>query len=378
MGSILSVAWEAIWSPVTTLMLLGVIWIWVKLFLQEWDPRQFSLSYGDCIQRNQYWRILLAPLSHNSFWMLLLNASVMWNFRNIEQAHGSFFFLRYSALLLVSEALITFTMIYYSMRIANSVGVGQMLSTLNTMGSSGFILAWLSFESLSFSEETTPKNFVLLGWFNLHPVTAPIVMVAIYYFCLPGTHAYSNLSGLLSGYLLAGGVLKLLPGWYWSTCFLLDIALIAIASAVFRDSSSAVSLYTGGEESTVLEVVEMGGTSDVTSDRARTSNNDLRDLLQSDTSTSPTSELLQRSDESRMEEGNADDEFTPLLSENTTASASARNRVPSSTAGGNLSHLLEPSGPSSGNSRIQGNSFSARRAGSFGNLGGGVDEEDSV
>lgn len=365
MGSILSVIWEAVSAPIVSLTLLGTMWVWVKLFLQEWDPRQFSLSYGDCLQKNQFWRVLLAPLSHNSFWMMLLNTSVMWNFRNIEKVQGSFFFLRYSVLLILSEAIITFVLIYFSMRLTNSIGVRQTLTTLNTIGSAGFILAWLSFESIAFADEHNPKSVVLLGWLNLHPITAPIVMVALYYFFLPATHAYSNLSGLLSGYLLVGGLLKILPDIYWSLCFLLDVALVVVASIAFREGRPFPLFGNSEEESsnTVLEVIEMRSAQDLTPGAARRpSSTGLRDLLPSEiSSNSPSESQLQSTEESRMEGGLegggvAASEFTPLLASDRADSStviSARSSGPNSGGGsrGYLSHLLDPSGPSNANSR---------------------------
>lgn len=375
MGSLLSVTWQAVVCPVTTLLTLSIVWIWVKLFLQEWDPRHFTLSYADCVQRKQYWRVLLAPMSHNSLWVLIVNVSTLWNFRHIEHQHGVFFFLRYSILLCIMECVLTFVLIHYSMKIAMGPVVRQTLSNLSTMGSSGLILAWVSFNSVMHSSAEGGKYFVLFGLFNIHPTVAPIIMVAIYYMFLPHTHALSNLTGLTSGYLLAGGFLQVLPGFYWSLCFLFNVAIVVAASVIFRESNASALADAEDENEDVLEVVEIGPLPRVLGGPLPSSH-DLRDLLPSaDRSTTASPE---NGEESRMEEGtgaeedNDETESTPLLSSDRDSRASAgggmfnRNRVlpAGASTGSYLSHLLD--GGSASNSARQ-NPSSPRRVGATAN-----------
>lgn len=370
MGSLLSVAWQAVVCPITTSLILSIVWIWVKLFLQEWDPRHFTLSYGDCVQRKQYWRVLLAPLSHNSLPILLFNASTLWNFRHIELQYGLFFFLRYSILLCIMEGVLTSVLIHYSMKLAMGPIIRQTLSNLSTMGSSGLILAWVSFLSVTYSPADPGKYFVLFGLFNFHPTVAPIIMVAVYYMFLPHTHALSNLTGLTSGYLLAGGFLQVLPGFYWSMCFLLNVAFVVAASVIFREASAMVAVDTDNEDEDVLEVIEMGTTPHLLGGPLPSSH-DLRDLLPStDRSNNASPEV---SEENRMEEGVAEnDEETPLLRSDQGRGApssgmSSRNRIqPSSSSigassGTYLSHLLDGG---SGNTSARNNPPSPRRLGS--------------
>jgi len=108
------------------------------------------------------------------------------------------------------------------------------------MGSSGFILAWLSFASLDYRTGLNSKTFQLFGLFNFNPTIAPVIMVMVYFFCLPRNYAYSNLGGIFSGYLLKLRVLEFLPGWYWSLCFLINIALLTIASILLPREMRAV------------------------------------------------------------------------------------------------------------------------------------------
>jgi membrane associated rhomboid family serine protease len=232
MGAVGSVVWQAVMSPATTALLLGITWIWVKLYLQEWDQRFFTASFTDCVQKKQFWRVLLSPLSHNSFFILLLNATTLWNCRRVEQRHGTLFFLRYSVVLLLSESLLSFILIYFSMKLApgRNAAVRQIICNLNTLGASGLALAWLCFDSFNYTDDTSAKDFQLLGMFNFQPSVAPLIMSSIYYLVLPRTHVYAHLSGLLSGYMLSLGFLTFLPGFYWSFCFYLNVALLTAAS----------------------------------------------------------------------------------------------------------------------------------------------------
>jgi len=385
MGSLLSVTWQAIVCPVTTMLTLSIVWIWVKLFLQEWDPRHFSLSYADCVQRKQYWRALLAPMSHNSLWVLMVNVSTLWNFRHIEHQYGIFFFLRYSILLCITECALTFVLIHYSMKIAMGPVVRQTLSNLSTMGSSGLVLAWVSFNSVMHSSTEGGKYFVLFGLFNIHPTVAPIIMVAIYYMFLPHTHALSNLTGLTSGYLLAGGFLQFLPGFYWSLCFLFNVAVVVAASVIFRDSNASALVDAEEENEDVLEVVEIGPLPRMLGGPLPSSH-DLRDLLTS-TDRSATASP-DNGEESRMEEGtraedNDETESTPLLNSDRDRPTVAgggmynRNRVlpAGASTGSYLSHLLD-GGSASASARH--NPPSPRRLGASGMANSTDAELDNV
>lgn len=284
MGSVASVVWDGVTCPVTVLLTVAICWIWIKIFIQDWDPRHFTLSYSDLAQRKQYWRIFLSPLTHTSLPVLILNATLLWNLRVVEKQFGILFFLRYSVLLILSETILAQALMYLFMRITSNPDIRQLITNTSTMGSSGLILAWLAFLSVVVSD-MNPRNFMLFGIFNINPVVTPIVVILLYYFLLPGGYAYSNLGSLFSGYLLAGGVLQVLPGAFWSLCFLVDTALIVTVSVLFRESGAA--------ETPAPEYVNIGDVLDVQEiGPARmiggfNSTNDLRDLLDSRDDDSP-------------------------------------------------------------------------------------------
>lgn len=355
MGSVLAVVWQGIVCPVTTLTILLVTWVWVKVFLQEWDPRHFTLSYSDCVQRKQYWRSLSAPACHSSFILLLFNASSLWNLRHIELQYGALFYLRYTVLLCLTECALTFILIHYTMRLAFTPVVRQTLSNLSTMGTSGLILAWVAFQSINYTPSESGHYFVLLGFVNIHPTIAPLVLVVIYYMFLPHTHALSNLTGLTSGYLLAGGFLQVLPGFYWSVCFLLNVAIAVTVSVIYREANASITTDSGNDEGNILPVVEIGPLPRLTHGGMEPSpDSDLRDLLPNrSNNASPVGTEMSRMEEGEAEVDDTEAESIPLLGssargETRNAPAGVFSRLASrisgsANAGGYLSHLLDSS-----------------------------------
>lgn len=236
--------------PVTSFFLAILIWTWVKLFVEDWDWRQLCLSYQDAVLRKQYWRMVTAPAGHRSVAHLLVNLMMVWSCRAVEALHGSWFMLRYSIVLMLCEALLSFVLIQYSIRLNRSELLMNMLYNLQSMGCSGVVLAWLAF--LSTEPEAPPLFF--LGMMPMHAGFMILPTVILYYMLAPVSGVYSNLSGLLCGYLLAAGALQLLPDTYWTLCFFADVAAMASMSVVIEPSGAV-----GAEGTELLEVVPVAG-----------------------------------------------------------------------------------------------------------------------
>jgi len=116
-----------------------------------------------------------------------------------------------------------------------------MMTNFQSFGCSGLALGWLAFLSL-FYGPLTDNRIVLFGLFKVSLWYAPLVMIIVYFlFMFRGDLVY-NWGGVISGYLLALGVLRLLPDVYWSICFIFDVIFITIASIVSN------RLLSSGEE----------------------------------------------------------------------------------------------------------------------------------
>lgn len=187
------------------------------------------------ICRRQCWRLISAPFVHQSFLHLILNATTIWSCRIVESTYGSLFYFRYSLLLVVSEALIAFLIIYYVRTVARANSQFQIashtLTNVQSLGCSGLILGWLAFLSCV-RGPLQEGNIIILGFFNVSQWYAPLIMILVYHICLLRGNLLYNWAGLCSGYLLGLGILRILPDFYWSVCFILDVAFIVIASIV--------------------------------------------------------------------------------------------------------------------------------------------------
>lgn len=186
-------------------------------------------------QRKQCWRLLTAPFSHQSFLHLALNSTTLWSCRVIEKTYGSFFFIRYSLVLIVAENLISLLSIFYIRRAARTNSQLQILShsmsSLQSFGCSGMVLGWLAFLSF-YNGHLSENKIMLLGFFHVPIWYSPLIMLLAYHICLLKGNLLYNWAGLCSGYLLAAGILRVLPDFYWSICFILDLGFIVLASIV--------------------------------------------------------------------------------------------------------------------------------------------------
>ncbi len=179
--------------------------------------------------------MISAPFVHQTFLHLILNATTIWSCRIVESTYGSLFYFRYSLLLMISEALISFLLIYYIRTIARVNSQYQIashfLSNVQSFGCSGLILGWLAFLSCV-GGPLQDDTIIILGFFNVSLWYAPLIMIFAYHICLLKGNLLYNWSGLCSGYLLGLGILRILPDFYWSMCFISDVAFIVIASIV--------------------------------------------------------------------------------------------------------------------------------------------------
>ncbi len=232
--------WEAVSCPFTTLTIILSCWIWVKFFVEEWDPRNFSISYNDVVRKKQFWRILSTQLSHTSLLHLLVNIMVIWNCRLTELNLGTLFVFRYSIVLAISESLLTCGLIKLTIAYTPfGPNIEPMLVSTNTFGCSGTLLGWVTYQSLLYSRYTVKKHLVLLGAMAFDQEVIVLVLAIVYYFCLPRPYIISELMGLVSGFMLAGGLLQVVPDLFWSCCLMLNVALL-VASSLVNNQSTAL------------------------------------------------------------------------------------------------------------------------------------------
>jgi hypothetical protein len=98
----------------------------------------------------------------------------------------------------------------------------------------------LAFQSVSNTD--LPRPFFLLGILPIPWTLAPLMMIFISPAYAPRFIGVTNGIGLMTGYLLGFGVLKVLPDWYWSACFVVNVGLfLAIKAAQAPPPSAAAA-----------------------------------------------------------------------------------------------------------------------------------------
>lgn len=240
MGGIVSCFVDIISHAFTSCCITAIIYIWVMQRFDEWDTQRYLLNYTDIIEKMQFFRIFTAPLTHSTLLHLLINVMCLWNLRFIEDHYGTWFMMRYSVFLLVSEAYIAVATMSLAMRFINNPNVSVMISNLKCDGCGGLVLAWLSFQAIELSYKQFPTLFLLFGLFPLPATTAPLLILSLYYLFISRSNSFTHLAGMISGLLMGLGPFKVLQSAYFTVCILFDIAIITLVLSMGSRSASSV------------------------------------------------------------------------------------------------------------------------------------------
>ena len=228
-------------SPVTSLGVTALVATWVRLFSTRTDPSLYLYSYSDLVIRQQWWKLLTAPFCQSSFLSLLFNSITLWGIRSIEVTCGSWYFLRYSILLMAIGGLLTTLVIHLIITYSSPQ---HPFRNISTGGFSGIIVSWLAYQQISRVMMNHP--FYLFGILPLPWDLAPLFVILITpSFLNPKTVTILNIVSLLSGHMLSFGLFAILPDVYWSTCFLFNTALyLFIKSSLFNTCMSFLNTNT--------------------------------------------------------------------------------------------------------------------------------------
>ena len=219
-------------SPVTSLTISVLVGTWVQQFHSRIDPAQYSYSYNDLLRKQQWWRVFTAPFCQTSFLSLLFNVITLWGIRSFEVAFGSWFFFRYTLLLMGVQGLLSAWIVHLIITYSST----QIpFRSVSTEGFYGITLAWLVYQR--FSGAVFSDFFYIFGLVPLPWEYAPVFMIIITsYFLIPKPAIVLNIVGVVSGDLLAFGVIQVLPDLYWSLCFVFNVAAFILLQSTFLQS----------------------------------------------------------------------------------------------------------------------------------------------
>ena len=237
-SAIIAVTEQISASPVTSLTISMLVSIWVKIYHSRWDPALYSYSYIDLMTKQQWWKIFTAPFCQTSFLSLLFNVITLWGIRSIEVVHGSWYFFRYSLLLIAVQGLLTTWIIHL---IVTYSATQIVLRSMSLSGCSGIILSWIAYQISS--QMVMNDSFYLIGFIPIPWDLAPIFIMIT---SRSKTLFVLNVVGYLTGISLSYGLLQLLPDLYWSVCFIFNIAIfLLISSSIFQAFLVSLNSNTG-------------------------------------------------------------------------------------------------------------------------------------
>mmetsp|Transcript_8481 Transcript_8481/g.12649 ORF Transcript_8481/g.12649 Transcript_8481/m.12649 type:complete len:301 (-) Transcript_8481:52-954(-) len=213
--------------PVVILLTAVLVSTFVQIYRYRIESKSLSFSYNDCVKRDQWWRVVVSSFSHTSWLHLSLDIIFLWDVRQSEVLFGSFFFLKYTLLLVVAHKL--FQLIYFKCLMSFLPRFAPALQSMQTVGFTGVIFGWMGFMSVFMASKNSTVH--LLGFFPVSIYFAPSLLLLVYQLALPqSSQTPASVSGLICGILLAVGPLRILPDAYWTFCFGVDILLLTLLS----------------------------------------------------------------------------------------------------------------------------------------------------
>lgn len=256
---------QALWTPSITFIILVLVGAWVHIYTNNVDVKNLSFSLQDFLSRKQLYRVFTSPISHSSFLHLLFNVFALWSYRNIELQFGSMFILKYTVLLITCSRFMAVILLKYIAANRNIGIVGTILTNLTSLGFSGEILGWLAFQYV-----TQRKIWSGGLWLN------PLFMILLPQILHPQQNPMFNFTGLICGFSLGLGLLKIMPNSYWTLAFIINIMTLMVWTSV-----STPDFVNSLEDEDVFEIANTprdagGGSGDNGSSSNNSSTSDAR------------------------------------------------------------------------------------------------------
>lgn len=104
-----------------------------------------AVSYQAVVVDKQFWRILTAALSHKEVFHLLFNVTGLWNVRQLELEHGTWFYVIVSLWMVAVSSALSFT-VQHRLR-ANPML--RRLALARSVGLTSLVIAWSAFDGFS-------------------------------------------------------------------------------------------------------------------------------------------------------------------------------------------------------------------------------------
>ena len=269
----ISVIIDSFYHPVSTTLFILSLYIGTQLLIgTHFKLDNFALTYNDIIKKKQVYKVIATSFSHTSWIHLLFDLISLWCIRQLEIIYGSFYYLKYTIILMICESIISLLLLYLLTIIAR-LTTNPFENTKFT-GSSGFILAWLTYASIESTTNTLYNNtyYYILGLIPIYWLFAPLVMALLIPIIANRHNAVANISGLLTGYLMYTGIIQILPNTYWTICNSINILLFILVNYANPPTHTTPPRNLLSTQHEVYEILDFGHDS-LGSSRSRTDRN---------------------------------------------------------------------------------------------------------
>lgn len=182
-----------------TCWLLTCVLTYVYMIHGQIDMKAVAVGYSDVVLKGQYWRPFTAAMCHTTFTHMLLSVFSLWSCRRLEIEFGSGYVFRNSIILIVVETALSLGFLHFILKggarewglsiAPPSQAAVHYLMHLTSVGSTGALLAWITFQSVhsvtpqppssvsSTSSAYLSSRFYVMGIFPVAWQIAPLVFV---------------------------------------------------------------------------------------------------------------------------------------------------------------------------------------------------------
>eukprot|EP01023_Acetabularia_acetabulum_P068297 TRINITY_DN9641_c0_g2_i1.p1 TRINITY_DN9641_c0_g2~~TRINITY_DN9641_c0_g2_i1.p1 ORF type:complete len:258 (-),score=38.89 TRINITY_DN9641_c0_g2_i1:204-977(-) len=211
---------EVIEQPITSSVVLfcTVVWVWVNQ--RGMGYAELGINYDKVVKDKEYWRLVVAQLTHVEILHLLFNMSALWQLGIVERvpALGSAYCFRMTVMLLVLSGLLCIGTYHVLIKWAQQERYGNVTA----VGYSCVVFGWMAV--LAIKQPNGIKMYNILGLRQIPMVLAPIGSLIVTSVLIPRASFVGHLCGIIAGYIVGAGAFDWM-NTYWFIVLLFWIAI---------------------------------------------------------------------------------------------------------------------------------------------------------
>ena len=196
-------------QPVTTVLVLGMVLIFIYQCVRKVQPDQFAFVYDAVVEGGEWWRCLTAAFSHLGIFHILMNMVSLWLMSYLEAALGSLLYLQYTVVLVLGTAACQVLAGWSLLRCRP-----QWLGLTNGAGYSGVLFGWLMLYAMR-----DPRGSTSIFGLPVYNLLLPFVYLFGTQLLIRRVSFIGHLSGIVIGLLIHLGLFR------WWDRYLLLVAL---------------------------------------------------------------------------------------------------------------------------------------------------------